>query len=488
VPLTIRHRFIRCVTSLFVLAVLPAASALAHDAPEGGRLVWSPGGDEWLLRTNRGLIVGDPVERRFLLSCPALLGLPAGEEPELTYLPDGRWLVAASRGLLASADRGCSWQPLGSFADSPASALVRHPSDPKTLYVAIAGAARGGIYDSRDAGATFRKRLNLAADDYVAQLAIAASDPMRVYASGLVIDPDREQFSFQITRSPDGGSTWERSFIPLNPDEDQAILAAVSPKDPNALIVLTHNHDLGTGLDRALYTTDAGKSYRELLRAVKLVNATFSEDGTSALIAGSEGLYRTDATLTNAERTGDSQLMSCVQTRAGALYACGHPNGFDAVNAGVFVSMDDAKTWQSALAFTAVGDMVQCPDGSVSASTAAFCADVLTDWRLEEQVGLGGAPIDSVPGWMDFKGIDGGLPPERMHTLATAKRSSATMTAASSTSPAAIMDSSTPVHTSTDQPPAANSGGCNSVSLPQVTSVWWMFAFIWLARRRAKQA
>jgi hypothetical protein len=103
-------------------------------------------------------------------------------------------------------------------------------------------------------------------------------------------------------------------------------------------------------------------------------------------------------------------------------------NGFDPLTAGVFVSEDDdAAAWSSVMTFTEVKQRVVC-DTEIAAQR---CKDQWIDWQLEIQVGVAGAPIDSVDGWRDFKGLTQAPPAERSHTLSTARRTRSSASGAS---------------------------------------------------------
>jgi hypothetical protein len=385
----------------------------AHDPPEAQRIYFAEPPTQWVLSTNRGILFGDTESRQFALSCSETLGLALGEAPGFAFLSAGRWLAATQHGLKSSGDHGCTWQGVEPFATAMASALVTHPKDVRRLYVAISAPRNAGLYESLDEGAHWTKRLGIDADDYIAQIALAPSEPQRIYVSGLIVDRQRGSFSFQITRSRDAGASWQRAYIPLLPDEDAAVLAAVSALHADTLLVLAHNRRRGEAPDRALMSRDAGTSFTELARGLMLTSASFTADG-KALIAGSDGFYASDAALQNASAAGQAQQLSCVQLQGPNLYACGHANGFDPKKAGVFMSTDNAESWQSAISFTEVRAAFSCKD------TSTVCQQIWTDWQLEVLVGLGGAPLDSVAGWQSFKGIDSSAPSLQAHTLSSA--------------------------------------------------------------------
>lgn len=470
------------ILGLGVIACASASHAYAHDPPEVMRIAWVPGAAQptaAVFQTARGFIVGDTEARSYRWACVEGLETGLGEQPGFVVLPNDRWMVATEHGLLTSSDEGCHWTADERFGSQVVSAVVLAPDAPEHVFVAVAGAADGGLFESRNAGASWQKRVKLAPDDYVAQIAVAASDPKQIYMSGLVIDEQADQFSFQLTRSHDGGTTWERAYVPLAPDEDQAVLAAVSPVDPKQLVVLARNHRWGEREDRVLYSSDAGASYRELTRAIKLTGAAFSADGLAVIVAGGDSLSRVevpaDAEATS-ELIGMSQMLSCAQRGPSGLYACGHVNIYDPLVYGASISTDDGKSFQSLMSFTEVKERVACANEAIEKA----CGDQWIDWQLEILVALGGAPIDSVAGWMDFKGIPEVEHPAAAHTLSTAKRSTTAMDA-----PAADSGDAGAQET----PAKADSGGCQSSPTSAAGgATWGVILLFWFAIRRIRRA
>jgi hypothetical protein len=444
--------------------------AAAHDPPDVMRIAWVPGASEAaaVFQTNRGFIVGDTQSRSYRWACAEGLALGLGEQPGFVILPGDVWMVATEHGLLTSSDQGCTWSATERFGMQVSSAVEQLSDAPEHVLLTIAGAADGGLYESRDAGKSWQKRLHLGPDDYVTQIRVAPSDPARIYLNGLVFDEQNDKFSFQLTRSSDAGATWARVYVPLGFDEDQAVLAAVSPSDPDSLLVLARNHRWGEVPDRALYSADAGETYRELARGVKLTGATFSADGAAIVLAGGESLVRIQLDAATPELIGMSQMLTCAQPGPGGLYACGHVNRYDPIQYGAAISTDDGVTFSSLMSFTEVMEQVECADQAV----AKQCSDQWIDWQLEILVGLGGAAIDSVEGWMDFRGIEEVEHPAPAHTLSTAKRSMSAAT--SGNAPAA--DGSSEIdavgENSAEKPAEANTG-CQGVALGARRDAAW---------------
>lgn len=178
-----------CSRLLVVTAFATASSpAFAHDPPEVMRIAWSAP-QSAVFQTQRGFIVGDTAARSYRWACVEGLEAALGEQPGFVVLPGDVWMVATEHGLLRSSDQGCHWNAVERFGAQVASAVALAPDDSKHVFVALAGAADGGLYESRDAGASWQKRMRLAPDDYVAQILIAPSAPSQIDLSGLVLKP-----------------------------------------------------------------------------------------------------------------------------------------------------------------------------------------------------------------------------------------------------------------------------------------------------------
>jgi photosystem II stability/assembly factor-like uncharacterized protein len=464
--------------------------ALAHDPPEVSRIAWSADATSTVFQTERGFIVGDTETRSYSWACVEGLDIKLGEHPGFVLLPDGVWMVATEHGLLTSSDQGCTWRADEHFGSEVASAVELAPNDSGHVYVSLAGAADGGLFESRDAGASWQKRLHLAPDDYVAQIKIAASDPARIYLNGLVIDEQTDRFSFQLTRSSDGGATWERTFVPLGPQEDHAVLAALSPVDPDALVVLARNYRWGEAPDRVLFSADAGATYTELSQGLKLIAAAFSPDGRAIMVAGAEHLTRIELAAdsgapASSMLVGMSQMLSCAQLGPAGLYACGHVNIYDPVRYGASISRDEGVTWESLMSFTEVKQRVACTDET----NAQRCNDQWIDWQLEILVGLGGAPIDSVEGWMEFRGIEEVPHPAPAHTLSTARRTSAAGAAADGDAGAASSSKPEPAAASPNTTMRTEPSGCQSSPTHAATGyAWGVLALLSMVVRRRLRA
>jgi photosystem II stability/assembly factor-like uncharacterized protein len=211
------------------------------------------GGDHWqhmgLDETGHiGRIVIDPTDANRVFVCA--LGQLFKPQPE--------------RGVYRTIDGGKTWtQVLKVDEKTGCSDLAMDPSDPNTLYAGMwpllikpwnldSGGSTGGVYITRDGGATWHKAAGRgmpAADHPVGKVAVAVarSNPRRVYA--LVQDTQPTLY-----RSDDGGSAWtmvSHSHLMVQRDS-YYVRFGVSPTDPDRLYFLSPNY---------VISLDGGKTF-----------------------------------------------------------------------------------------------------------------------------------------------------------------------------------------------------------------------------------
>ncbi len=199
-------------------------------------------------------------------------GLPCGQVRSLLVDPTSpagqRRLFATCNGfgVYGSADDGSTWQCLN--ANLPADAakapcrLLMDPADPRHLRLALGGKPDGGsgLYETRDAGRTWRK---LNAEPLFWDLKAFAADPQRfdtVYVCQRehYDQPTKQMYGGGLYRSDDGGTTWTRLH-----DFHFGNCVAVSPKDRNTIYFGTTDHPYHDGNQALglLVSRDGGKTW-----------------------------------------------------------------------------------------------------------------------------------------------------------------------------------------------------------------------------------
>ncbi len=127
------------------------------------------------------------------------------------------YVGAASGGLFKTRDGGASWEPVFDDQDvSLVSALAIDPHDSdvvwagtgETFIIRPALSLGDGIYKSTDAGASWR-RMGLEETGRIGRIAVDPSDPNVVFACALghAYGPQQER---GVYRTADGGRTWKR--------------------------------------------------------------------------------------------------------------------------------------------------------------------------------------------------------------------------------------------------------------------------------------
>lgn len=164
------------------------------------------------------------------------------------------------QGIIRSGDNGESWQRVGINAGLHSDALVRcvanHPDRPELVFIGT----EKGLYQSQDAGQTWRFLDSPMTGNSVWSLAIDPADPWTMFAGTGTPDPAT------IYRSSDGGTSWEQ-----RPVEVAAECPAVGvPRVTGIAIDPENRQDIWVGLevDGVRRSTDGGDTWQKLDGAI----------------------------------------------------------------------------------------------------------------------------------------------------------------------------------------------------------------------------
>lgn len=200
-------------------------------------------------------------------------------DPEVIYVGMGESpyrinMSSHGDGVYRSTDGGASWTHRGLRETRQIAAIVVHPSQPSTVYVAAQGnhwapSTDRGVYRSTDGGATWTKVL--AGDNPTTgaiDLKLDPADPNVIYAA--MWDHQRTAWQLRsggpgsgIYKSGDGGATWTRLSGGL-PARLGKIGIAVSPADPRRLYAAVESERAEHGLYRS---DDGGRTWRLVNRS-----------------------------------------------------------------------------------------------------------------------------------------------------------------------------------------------------------------------------
>jgi hypothetical protein len=176
-------------------------------------------------------------------------------------LPRHAYAVAAAQALAVQATGG-AWALLGpSNIGGRVTSVALDPLHADTLYAA---AASGGVWVSRDAGATFSPAWP--ADATQAIGAVATAPDGTVYAGTGEVNPGGGSLTYTGTglyRSRDGGTTWEHIGL-----ADSGAIGAITvdPANPQRIFVAAAGSLFNPGGERGVYgSTDGGATWTRIL-------------------------------------------------------------------------------------------------------------------------------------------------------------------------------------------------------------------------------
>jgi photosystem II stability/assembly factor-like uncharacterized protein len=366
--------------ALLMLA-MSAPCARAH-APAETRQIVSRTPSAIVLATNRGLIFGDPQRRAFSLLCNVALGLGTSEEYRVAELDDATLIVASSRGMQRSRDRGCSFQPIEALTGLSTPTLVQHPTDRQRLFATSYGSGQPGkaaVLASDDGGELWRTLYAAGENDYLNSLLVIPGEPLQLYVSAIVIGVASEPYSYYTARSRDGGATWTKSALTLAAEELDLTLLAANPARPDELLARATASEPQQG-ERLLWSRDGGQTWSSPLELRALRTAVFSPDGSAAFVAGVEGIQRATDEARSFAAFSSAERISQLDYDEGRLVASGYYAGIAAALDGVAIAAPGSSQFDRWLHFNEVSAPVHCPPPS---KVDEECGELWRDWKIE---------------------------------------------------------------------------------------------------------
>jgi photosystem II stability/assembly factor-like uncharacterized protein len=154
------------------------------------------------------------------------------------------------------------WRLVGPFRGGRCVAVAGDPSDMLTFYF---GSTGGGVWKTRDGGATWKN----VSDGYlgtasVGALAVAQSDPNVLYVGmGETTIRGNVAHGDGVYKSTDAGATWAHCGLA---DTRHIAKIRVHPGDPELVYVAAFGHVYGSNAERGIYRSrDGGATWEKVL-------------------------------------------------------------------------------------------------------------------------------------------------------------------------------------------------------------------------------
>jgi hypothetical protein len=233
-----------------------------------------------------------------------------------------------------------------------------------------------GVFVSLDSGQTWARHYTNPPSAVFEHLFVAPSDDQRLYASGLRLGD--AAFIYAISRSSDGGATFESFDFALEPGEYEVRLLGVHPTNPNVVYAMANNETGTEPLDRFLISDDGGQSFSSPTAVHELDALAISADGHTMWLGGKPGLFRSDDGGASFAQVGDASFISSLRHTDAALYVGGH---VPPTHQGLGLSADQGAQVAPVLDFAEATHAIAC---SATSTVPMTCERLWTDWVYEQ--------------------------------------------------------------------------------------------------------
>jgi len=165
---------------------------------------------------------------------------------------------------------GLGWRSIGPFRGGRVLAVAGVPGEREHFYF---GAVNGGVWETTDAGRTWKPIFDGQPVGSIGALAVAPSNPRVIYVGTGEADMRSDIAQGDgVYRSTDGGKSWAHAGLS---DSQQIGRILVDPRDPNRLFVAALGHPYGPNSERGVFRSeDGGRSWKKVL---------FRDDDTGAI-------------------------------------------------------------------------------------------------------------------------------------------------------------------------------------------------------------
>jgi hypothetical protein len=281
-----------------------SSSALADGGPPAAYgILFDPGNPSHIIIRSQfwGLFDGHEGAPGWSLLCSQAFGGFATIKQNFPAVvaQGGRILVAADFEGLNMSDDECTWRTSDAFGGAQIISIA--PIDAsRTGFVTVTALGMNGgtmsrVYLSADRGDTWKETAGkLLLDFSVMDVAVAPSDPDRIYVVGVMVNGGPRM----IGTSTDGGASW--AMLPVGaPDQyterasSHLSIVGIDPAHPGTLFVRADGPDDVPPVDDELWaSSDAGKTWiKSYAPSGNMAGFAFSADGKRVFIGGiAEGI------------------------------------------------------------------------------------------------------------------------------------------------------------------------------------------------------
>ena len=195
-----------------------------------------------------------------VLGTAAALMARADSSPAVSRAAAPRASVATSA--VSPADyQALRWRLIGPFRGGRALAVAGIPGDSRHFYF---GAVDGGVWETRDAGRTWRPIFDHEPVGSIGAIAIAPSRPSTIYVGTGEADMRSDVAQGDgMYKSTDGGAHWTHIGLA---DTRQIASIIVDPQNPERVFVAALGHPYGANAERGVFRTlDGGRHWTKVL-------------------------------------------------------------------------------------------------------------------------------------------------------------------------------------------------------------------------------
>jgi hypothetical protein len=369
----------------------PATGHANGRPPATNGVRFKPGDNRAIYVASTFGVLVSPDGCHFYWLCEDNVGFGGGFDPGYAISGTGAIFATTFHGLRVSRDGGCSFKTATSElpANDPNNLTLRYVDAVEIgptgeVCIGLADTAlSNAVYCSNDDGLTFTMRGALPATMYYTSIAIAPSDPMRIYVTAFQVFGDTTPPSAHFFGSVDGGNTWVEQPLTnvVLGSSPNILLSSVDAANADIVFVRSVSANPPSG-DRLYRSIDGGATFVEVLSLTTHVAGLVIRDAQTVIVASQTGGYRSIDRGTTFAPLVDAPQLACLGQRGdGTLFGCAA--NYDPDHMALATSLDGAS-WHPVLEFAYISGPLSCPSGTAEHDTC----DDLQYRSLAQQLGI----------------------------------------------------------------------------------------------------